>query len=233
MKDFPRSDELPELRELIRAEQQAVSDPGPARARLAERLAVQLAGSVAPPVVPKAARLAKIFNRVGLATFAAGAVAGSVLRGWVAPPAPRVETHYVDRVVTVERFVDAGAPPPIAPAPSASVALPRSPRPSVSSTASAAPSLPDADLARERQLIDQARSALARGDGSAALLALEEHARAFPRGQLVEAREALTVQALVDAGRTAEAKARAARFKRAFPGSMYRAVVDSAISSIP
>jgi hypothetical protein len=91
----------------------------------------------------------------------------------------------------------------------------------------------DEALARERQVIEKARSALDRHDADATLAAVDEHTKAFPHGQLVEMREALAVQALVYAGRGAEAKARAERFHRSFPGSMYSPVVDSAISSIP
>jgi len=82
-------------------------------------------------------------------------------------------------------------------------------------------------------VIDKARSALARHDAEAALVAVDEHAKSFPHGQLAEMREALAVQALVDAGRTAEAKSRGAMFHATFPGSMYGHVVDSALSSIP
>jgi outer membrane protein assembly factor BamD (BamD/ComL family) len=101
----------------------------------------------------------------------------------------------------------------------------------VSTAASA--SSPDDQLAHERQIIDKARSALARRDPDAALAAVAEHARSFPKGQLVEMREALAVQALVQGGRGPEARARAERFHRSFPASMYSPVVDSAISSIP
>src|SRR5436190_9413737 len=54
----------------------------------------------------------------------------------------------------------------------------------------------DRNLAAERGLIEQARTALARDQGAAAMSALERHARDFPQGELEEERESLRVQAL-------------------------------------
>lgn len=94
----------------------------------------------------------------------------------------------------------------------------------------AVPEAPDALLLRERSLIETARSAAARRDAAAALDAVGQHARQFPHGQLVEEREALAVQALVLAGRDADARARAAAFRRRFPRGIYLPVVEAAIS---
>jgi hypothetical protein len=87
----------------------------------------------------------------------------------------------------------------------------------------------DESLTRERALVETARSAVARGDGSAALQATSEHARTFPNGRLVEEREALAVQALVLAGRRDEARARAERFRQRYPNGLFLPVVDAAI----
>jgi hypothetical protein len=191
----------------------------------------------------------------GIAIFGAGVGAGAGLRGLWAPTV--VEVRYVDRVVLpVDADRDAAAataPVPSAEGPARSkssdpnendVAAPtiapsayarpdRSVAPAAASPSSVSPRAnSDGELARELQVIDKARAALAHRDADAALAAIDEHARAFPRGQLVEMREALAVQALVHAGRGAEARARAARFHRAFPASAYSAVVDGAIASI-
>ena len=81
-------------------------------------------------------------------------------------------------------------------------------------------------------LIDTARTALARGLPDDALSATELHAKRFPRGRLAEEREAIAVQALVAKGDAALARARAERFRRAFPDSLFRATVDRAVGSL-
>ncbi|WP_394834445.1 hypothetical protein LVJ94_48905 [Pendulispora rubella] len=209
-----------ELRRLIALEKCADDDPEPVRANLSARLTPLLDARPSALRSPRGRIV-----RWSIGSFVAGAAAGAVAHAAFSTPDPRVEVRYVDRVVTVERPVDAGASPPpeIAPAPSTKPA-----RPSAPVTAAV-----DTDLARERQLIDKARSALVRGDAPAALFAVEEHANAFPRGQLAEMREAVAVQALAKAGRDDLARARAKRFHQTFPASVFGPVVDDAISSIP
>jgi len=114
--------------------------------------------------------------------------------------------------------------------------LPAAPLPSARPTvSSAAPTATggsgaghDVDLAAERSLVDRARTALTRGQPGAALEALDSHAKTFPRGRLAEEREALAIDALARAGRGAEAKARAVRFRAAYPQSVFLGVVDLA-----
>ena len=83
-------------------------------------------------------------------------------------------------------------------------------------------------LGAERALLEVARTALSRGDSAAAMESLDRHVQRFPAGQLTEEREALYVQALARAGRHDEARARAARFEKRFPGSVFRPVVEAA-----
>ncbi len=98
----------------------------------------------------------------------------------------------------------------------------------------AAPSAPvtsaltDVDLAAEHALIDRARSAVARGDATAALEAINTHVVRFAHGRLVEEREALAVQALTRAGRRADAKSRADAFRKSYPESIFGPAVDLA-----
>ena len=66
-------------------------------------------------------------------------------------------------------------------------------------------------LSEEVALLARARRALRAGQADAALAALHEHARRFPRGQLVRERERSMVTALCLAGRHAQAKAEAER----------------------
>lgn len=208
-----------ELRALIALEKEALVEPGDARSRLADRLAPEL--SPAPPIPPRFWGPWRLAILTGVVGFAAGVATGIAKRS---PPV--VEVRYVDRLVEV--VVDGGAATAVS---SAAPPVPSTtPRPARSAPA---PSVSDDDLARERQVIDKARSALARRDSKAALAAVDEHAKSFPHGQLVEMREALAVQALVHDGRHDAARARAARFRRDFPGSVYLPVVEGAIASIP
>jgi len=62
-------------------------------------------------------------------------------------------------------------------------------------------------LQAELKVIGEARRALRAGDGGAALLALDQHARQFPSGALVEEVELLRMRALIAAGDGARARA--------------------------
>ncbi len=84
-------------------------------------------------------------------------------------------------------------------------------------------------LAAERSLLGTARTALTRGNGSAALAALNSHARQFPRGQLREERESLWIQALALSGQGDEANARARSFKKTYPNSLLGPAVDETL----
>ena len=221
-----------ELKELIALEKAAETDPGAARQRLALRLALLLNANVplkphAPASLPRLRgwRLAAV---KGLGLFGAGAGVGAGLQARQGPP--RVEIRYVDRIVEVERATEPSdaAAAPAALAPSAREVAPRTPTLAVKMRGAS-----DADLTRERQIIDRAHAALARHDADSALAAVNEHAAAFPHGRLMEMREALAVQALVTAGREKEARGRAVQFHQAFPASMFSPVVDAALGSIP
>jgi len=78
---------------------------------------------------------------------------------------------------------------------------------------------PREGLPDELRLLAPAREALARRDFGPALAALNEHARRFREGRLVEEREALRVKALTGLGRVTEARAAAAAFRQRFPHS--------------
>jgi hypothetical protein len=112
------------------------------------------------------------------------------------------------------------APPPAA-------ASTDAPRPHPVHVAPRSSEAPDT-LAAERRLLDDARTAIARGDAGAGLAALDRHARDYPRGHLAEEREALRIHALVRSGRAAEAREAAARFHARFPNSLLGAGIDAA-----
>jgi hypothetical protein len=94
-------------------------------------------------------------------------------------------------------------------------------------------SRPPPDLAAERALLDVARTALGRGAGGNALAACDDHARKYPRGSLAEEREAIAVQALVLEGRNEDARARAERFRRTHPRSIFLPAVLAAAGVDP
>jgi hypothetical protein len=75
--------------------------------------------------------------------------------------------------------------------------------------------------ALELTLLDAARKATRSGDFATALSVLREHEQRFPRGHLVEEREALKVKALFGLGRDDEAKQAAEGFRRRFPQSVF------------
>lgn len=75
-------------------------------------------------------------------------------------------------------------------------------------------------LAAESKLLEQARAALASKNAGAALQICERHARLYTRGQLVEERERIAIEALVALGRRDAARIRAKRFDRDFPNSV-------------
>jgi hypothetical protein len=108
-------------------------------------------------------------------------------------------------------------PPTLSPS-----ALPNAPSPAVvGEGAGAKPSAVErGSLAKERDLVEAARTALARGRPADALAFVERHARDHARGQLSEEREVLAITALESLGRREEARVRRMRFARAFPDSV-------------
>jgi hypothetical protein len=87
-------------------------------------------------------------------------------------------------------------------------------------------------LAAERTVLDGARAAIVRRDGSGALAALRSHEQSFPRGQLLEERESMRVQALALSHDPA-VRAAADRFRRHFPRSMFLPAVEQAVDPTP
>lgn len=100
------------------------------------------------------------------------------------------------------------------------VAEPRRPRPRTQDVPKDMPDL-DAELA----LLRAAREALGRGAPAEALASLEQHARRFPSGHLLEERMLLRAQAQCALGRREEARASAAALMEKFPGSPHAGTV--------
>lgn len=79
---------------------------------------------------------------------------------------------------------------------------------------------------KERDQLQAARAQLAKGFAAESLASLELHARDFPNSVLADERECAAIEALVAMGQRESAEARAAEFKRRFPGHPLTPVVD-------
>jgi hypothetical protein len=106
----------------------------------------------------------------------------------------------------------------------------RGARPLAASTPGAAAGAPS--LSVEIALVQQAARALASGDAEVAMGLLDTYRRDCPRGVLAEEASALRVQALVQTGHAADAKALAQRLVAAHPdrvlASRLRGVLEGA-----
>jgi hypothetical protein len=86
------------------------------------------------------------------------------------------------------------------------------------------------DATEERALLSSAGLALSEGKATEALDVLALHERKYPRSPRAQQREALAIQALVQAGRRADAGARAERFRAAFPHAMFLPAIEAAMN---
>ncbi len=141
------------------------------------------------------------------------------------PEDPMADKHVSPIVASAKAAVSAPlVPPSVAFAPAASVPtvsledLPKA------SAQVAFPPVPRAsapvaeDESLEVELVSRAQKSV-KSTPAEALRLCDEHARRFPRGSLSQERESLAIEALFQLGRRDEAKARAARFKQAYPAS--------------
>jgi hypothetical protein len=174
------------------------------------------------------------------AFFLGGAVGAGTVASLDRDQAPRVV--YVDRPVPAQAapsVVERSVIPPAAPAPEAPTTSRAKPAAgngapqhaaaatndasretrAGASTAPAAKALDPASLAEQQALLDQARSALGKGDGQAALDAVDRHIGRYPESVLAEEREAIAIKALVNVGKRVEARSRLTRFEKSFPRS--------------
>jgi hypothetical protein len=76
-------------------------------------------------------------------------------------------------------------------------------------------------IGREVELVKRAGKALSAGDHAEALRVLDEHAREFPQGTMIEDRSALYVLALCAAGRSEEAQRAKRTFLARWPRSVH------------
>ncbi|MEJ7601708.1 MAG: hypothetical protein WKG01_27650 [Kofleriaceae bacterium] len=148
----------------------------------------------------------------------------------VAPPAPvpeALEPAPVERA-PVEPVPQAAVKPtrkiarpieaPVEPAPAIEPPAPPVPAPTVPAPTVPAP-IDARRLAAEVAVLDRARAALKGRDPAAALTVLDEHRREFAEGALVAEAEVVRLEALIQAGRKADARDQARSFLERFPSS--------------
>jgi hypothetical protein len=258
MSDAPLEPLDADLQALVVAERQRPDVPAGVRDRLLDRLGHATtggtgggggdAGSGAGGELPMPARVGRFFGRrvpLAVTAFAVGGLVGAGVHATLSRPAPAISAPVAlsrpaepAPQAAPESVPAAPAAPPepqaTSTAPDVNPAVPRRPgRPSAPAHPSDSAGEPDTELAAERAFVETARAAVARGDASAALEALERGGRQFPSGRLVEERESLRIHALAKVGRSAEARALGARFHRDFPHSMLLPMVDAALATIP
>ncbi len=167
------------------------------------------------------------------AALVVGAVAGGLAIRAQTPPSPPPGSPLPPQ--SIVNAAPAVPPPSASPIVEPSASLSAEPR---RHPGTAAPTVASAEpksdtMPRERALLDVARTAFGKRDPRATIAALEQHRREFPNGKLAEERDALMIEALVEAGRAAEAKERGAEFKASHPKSILAPAVDDALKGTP
>jgi hypothetical protein len=167
---------------------------------------------------------------IAVTALVVGGVGGAGLYSELRSPPPPQVVYIPQPVLVLTPLHEPPAPSaaPVEPLPSPSAVGVARPTPSSASSSSRT-----AQLGAERMLLDEARGALVQGDPNRALGRIEQHRRTFASPILGEERDAMEVEALMKAGRTAEARAKADAFGRRTPNSLFLPAVESAIESIP
>lgn len=235
------SDELdPALRALLDAERSAPI-AGAAEAKAQIFAAVSGAGGVAAGAAGVASAWStKALLLVALSAGGVGALLGSVVTSALTQPvaAPTVEVSVPEPALETTREVEQVAAPEVEPevTPLVPIEAPRDvPRRERVETEMAqvevevAAEVEPSTLAAERALIDQALSALRATNAQNALVALMSHERRFAGGALAEERDRLSVDALVQLGRTDQARRRAQLFEARYPSSAHLQRVRSLV----
>jgi len=194
--------------------------------RMAQALGVGVTTLAAPPSPPAPAPVTPAVTSSAVATWvwvSAGVVTLSVVGavvglrpGRVAPEARPARS--LEMPAPAVRPVPDGVPGPV---PSV-VAPPLSARTAVAAS----------ELRGEIELVDSARAAVAQNAGSRALEVLGRYQARYPRGSFVPEATAVKVEALMQLGRTQEARALAARFVAAHPGTLLADRV-AAVAGVP
>lgn len=169
-------------------------------------------------------RLARMLPLIAASLAAVGlALAGAGVYEWRAPKLDVSPSEEVRPPVRAPRQLTVGGALPGVASSSPAVA-PQAPTPRAEATPSTSSNdgtrtLNMKQYAAELVLLEPARSSIARGDYSAALTAIDQHRREFPRSQLSEEREALRIRALWGLGQRPAALTAAKSFRKRYPRS--------------
>ena len=213
----------PELQSLVAAERGEVEPSAVDRERVARSLAPRVGagfavalGLVSAPAASAAAAGvgAGLLVKLGAGLAVVGTVAALTVPNWSAKS--QTPTTTPSPVVSAAPVVPTPSPE-TAPAPAPAPEEARAPMPTKEEPSSRPAPLPP--LAEEARLLKQAQQALRDGKASAALAALNEHQRRFPRGQLSLERSAARIQALCGLGQKAQAEREAKAFLQRHSGS--------------
>jgi hypothetical protein len=225
-------------RALIEMTREAYEPSAANRVRVRWRVAHQLAAERSPSGCARRRRVAPIvtWSVAALAVGTAAALAWQGARREPAAytrslPAAPVEPASAASNVAAAPALPKHAEGPAAPAASeaAQAAAPAGvpSRPARPATRGSHAQAGDADLADEVALIARAQAATNRGQAERALEALREYDRRHPEGALTQERSAARILALCAAGKPAQARAEAERFRARWPGSPQAARIQS------
>jgi hypothetical protein len=174
-------------------------------------------GGAAPAV--KAAGVSAVAKGAGTLAVLAIVVGGIVATRTHRVPSAAAPNARASQVVAVSAPVESVEPP----APAVTVA--QSPEPSAASSAKAPHVAETPSALDEVTLLERAEDALATSPAHALALC-DQDASLFPRGLLRQEAEVIAIDALVRLGRHAEADARAASFRKAYPTSTHQRRID-------
>jgi hypothetical protein len=200
-------------------------DPA-AKQRAAAVLAIGAAASIWPAAAATtAAKGAKasvplIVKLLAIGAVGAGTVGGAHYLRTLAEPVPR-EVAAVSQPATESLRPKAVAQPQRAEegaTPVESLAL-EAPSEALKPAPSSHSSTDKASIADEMRVLDEARRTLSAGDGAATMRVLDAYRKQFPRGSFSQEAVLLRIQALVQVGDHAAARALAQRFRDRHPNS--------------
>ncbi len=136
-------------------------------------------------------------------------------RAAVAPEPQEPEAEPVEPEVSEAE--PAATEAPLAPAPQRTIKVTKPSKPAATSEPEPEPKTPPPDPLAP---LEKAR-AVVKSQPSKALAIVAQHRKDFPRGPMVQEREVIAIEALVNSGQKAAAKARAERFKQHYKSSIH------------
>jgi hypothetical protein len=219
----------PEAEELVQAGREAFRPNTADRERVFQALLPSVGsglapGGTTPSTAPAAASGTGAIVKAMAALVAIGVAGGSLILALGREPAPQGPAAMPPAKSAAVAPAPTDKPPETVPS-----ALPQAPP--AEKHAPAASSRPADSLAEEVAILSRASAELHAGRPAAALHALEEHRRKFPRGVLAQERTSARVQALCALGRMKQAQGELAQLAQSSPNSPHVARARKACGS--